>query len=265
MVLDSAVQLYKPFMPKGLGERIENILSSGQIANGPSVGIFEDLFRKTFEGLSPVIIHPFARARMLLDGPMLGSLEKANQAYAGLDEKLAASRDQISGLRARLNSWHRQLSQLHTRRETVSRDLAVADADEELVDVADGEDVEHLRIDLARVGLARDDLQGVAAQLERSGAPKRSQESGFLIHQALRRFTGHQRGHRLADRDVVAIYFISGRIRVTAGTAARLVGGKLQGGLRTWQCAHHLAPDVQVRGKFPRSIAQAVCSTSRRH
>jgi len=41
---------------------------------------FEELFRKTFEGFGPVIIHPFARARMLLDGPLLESLEKANQA-----------------------------------------------------------------------------------------------------------------------------------------------------------------------------------------
>jgi len=41
---------------------------------------FEDLFRKTFEGFSPVVIHPFARARMLLDGPLLEALEKANQA-----------------------------------------------------------------------------------------------------------------------------------------------------------------------------------------
>ena len=41
---------------------------------------FEDMFRKTFEGFSPVIIHPFARARMLLEGPLLEGLEKANQA-----------------------------------------------------------------------------------------------------------------------------------------------------------------------------------------
>jgi hypothetical protein len=41
---------------------------------------FEELFRKTFEGFGPVIIHPFARARMLLDGPLLEGLEKANQA-----------------------------------------------------------------------------------------------------------------------------------------------------------------------------------------
>ena len=39
---------------------------------------FEDIFRKTFEGLSPVIIHPFARARMLLDGQMLDKIGRAH-------------------------------------------------------------------------------------------------------------------------------------------------------------------------------------------
>lgn len=41
---------------------------------------FEEIFRKTFEGLNLVAIHPFARARMLLEGPLLESLEKANEA-----------------------------------------------------------------------------------------------------------------------------------------------------------------------------------------
>jgi hypothetical protein len=41
---------------------------------------FEELFRKTFEGFSLVVIHPLARARMLLDGPLLEGLEKSNQA-----------------------------------------------------------------------------------------------------------------------------------------------------------------------------------------
>jgi len=41
---------------------------------------FEDLFRKTFEGFGPVIIHPLARGRMLLEGDLLERLEKANQA-----------------------------------------------------------------------------------------------------------------------------------------------------------------------------------------
>lgn len=52
---------------------------------------FEDIFRKTFEGLSLVAIHPFARARMLLEGPLLDSLEKANQSNS--DSAMALIRD----------------------------------------------------------------------------------------------------------------------------------------------------------------------------
>jgi hypothetical protein len=52
---------------------------------------FEDIFRKTFEGFSPVIVHPFARARMLLDGQMLDALEAANQ--SGSDAVVAMIRD----------------------------------------------------------------------------------------------------------------------------------------------------------------------------
>jgi hypothetical protein len=52
---------------------------------------FEDIFRKTFEGVSPVIIHPFARARMLLEGQLLDQLEAANQ--AGSDAVVALIRD----------------------------------------------------------------------------------------------------------------------------------------------------------------------------
>jgi len=52
---------------------------------------FEDVFRKTFEGLQPLPIHPFARARMLLEGQELDKLEKANQANS--DSALALIRD----------------------------------------------------------------------------------------------------------------------------------------------------------------------------
>ncbi len=52
---------------------------------------FEDIFRKTFEGFSLVIIHPFARARNLLDGQLLDALEAANQ--AGSDAVAALIRD----------------------------------------------------------------------------------------------------------------------------------------------------------------------------
>ncbi|KAB0670152.1 recombination-associated protein RdgC [Oryzomonas sagensis] len=52
---------------------------------------FEEIFRKTFDGFSPVIVHPFARARMLVEGPMLDKLEAAN--LAGSDAVAAQIRD----------------------------------------------------------------------------------------------------------------------------------------------------------------------------
>lgn len=52
---------------------------------------FEDIFRKSFEGLHPLAIHPFARARMLLEGELLEKLEKANQANS--DSAVALIRD----------------------------------------------------------------------------------------------------------------------------------------------------------------------------
>lgn len=52
---------------------------------------FEDIFRKSFEGFSPVIIHPFARAQKMLSGQMLDTLNAANQ--AGSDAVVALIRD----------------------------------------------------------------------------------------------------------------------------------------------------------------------------
>jgi hypothetical protein len=52
---------------------------------------FEDIFRKSFEGLHPLAIHPFARARMLLEGELLEKLDKANQANS--DSAVALIRD----------------------------------------------------------------------------------------------------------------------------------------------------------------------------
>jgi chromosome segregation protein len=54
-------------------------------------------------------------------------LEKARQQQAELDRELGSLRDRAQVLRASLNSWHRQSSQLHERREALSRELAVAD------------------------------------------------------------------------------------------------------------------------------------------
>ncbi|TAK13634.1 MAG: chromosome segregation protein SMC [Anaerolineae bacterium] len=55
------------------------------------------------------------------------SLMAARENQEALDHDLLTLRDRISGLRARLGSWHRELAALHTRRESTSRELAVSD------------------------------------------------------------------------------------------------------------------------------------------
>ncbi|MBU1660144.1 MAG: chromosome segregation protein SMC [Chloroflexi bacterium] len=54
-------------------------------------------------------------------------LDAVQQEQADLDQKLTAFREHIQGVRARLGSWHRELSQLHIRLGTITRDLAVSD------------------------------------------------------------------------------------------------------------------------------------------
>jgi chromosome segregation protein len=55
------------------------------------------------------------------------ALEKAKKAQANQDRALNALRERIQELRARLNDWHRQSADLHNRRESYSRDLAVSE------------------------------------------------------------------------------------------------------------------------------------------
>lgn len=56
-----------------------------------------------------------------------GQLLKSRDAHEKHDQLLSERRSKINGLRARLGSWHRDLSQLHGRREENSRELAVSD------------------------------------------------------------------------------------------------------------------------------------------
>jgi len=53
--------------------------------------------------------------------------DQARQEQLVLDEKLGEFREHIQGVRARLGSWHRELSHLHAQRETMTRELAVSD------------------------------------------------------------------------------------------------------------------------------------------
>jgi chromosome segregation protein len=55
------------------------------------------------------------------------ALNRAKTEAEAADQRLSALRERISGLRARLNSWHRQSAGLHARREELSRQRAVAE------------------------------------------------------------------------------------------------------------------------------------------
>jgi chromosome segregation protein len=54
-------------------------------------------------------------------------LEKIRNQQSGLEEKATTSRQVIQGLRSKLNEWHRQSAELHSQRESISRELAVSD------------------------------------------------------------------------------------------------------------------------------------------
>ena len=52
-------------------------------------------------------------------------LQEARAEHAKAQEEYNAFRERLSGLRAQLQTWHRQSSKLHSQREEVSRELAV--------------------------------------------------------------------------------------------------------------------------------------------
>ncbi len=54
-------------------------------------------------------------------------LEKAKVAQTDFDTRLAAYRTKIQALRERLGEWHRQLAELHSRRDVLAREQAVAE------------------------------------------------------------------------------------------------------------------------------------------
>lgn len=79
-----------PSMVDVVWDRKSGVLTLFSLGN-KVVERFEDLFRKSFEGLHLLAIHPFARARALLEKELLDKLEKANQANS--DSAAALIRD----------------------------------------------------------------------------------------------------------------------------------------------------------------------------
>ena len=54
-------------------------------------------------------------------------VDEAREVYVKVQAEYVTFRERLSGLRAQLNIWHRESSELHSQRESISRDLAVLD------------------------------------------------------------------------------------------------------------------------------------------
>ncbi len=121
------------------------------------------------------------------------ALQVARQEQKELDQRLAGLRERIQGLRSRLGSWHRQSSQYHGQRETITRDLAVTDERMRSL-LAQKEDA---RQELTRLGqqvemaadrwkAARENVQRMQENLEEAQAQVEVAEGELQRHRARR-------------------------------------------------------------------------------
>jgi chromosome segregation protein len=124
------------------------------------------------------------------------ALDKTRQNASAVGDNLAVLREQISGLRARLNSWHRQAAQLHNERETLSRQRAVTD--ERIRSLH--EQVNNLRGEIAQLeeeaGLRQESFNAARQEVEHleselKEARSQAEDARAALHQ------------RLAEREAV--------------------------------------------------------------
>ena len=97
-----------------------------------------------------------------------GNLHKTRENQMLVERSINSIRDRTTGLRDELNSWHRQLAQIHSQREETSRELAVnAERRRAMQEQQNSLGVEVARIE-AEVGLRKDRLDDVALRMEQT-------------------------------------------------------------------------------------------------
>jgi chromosome segregation protein len=127
-------------------------------------------------------------------------LEKARQQQAEQDRELGGLRERAQVLRASLNSWHRQSSQLHERRETLSRELAVAD--ERLRALQDQQRALHSDLDELQAELSLNQDRLNQAQQETTRLEEELGEAHSQVSIAQRSLEARQNEHAQADKDL---------------------------------------------------------------
>ncbi len=104
------------------------------------------------------------RQAQILNRQEAQNLEKVRRHWETLGQELRAQRATLQGVRARLDSWHRSLGDMHTRLQKIGRDLAVTEEQERSIE-AQGRQIEaeSLRLE-EEVQLQKERLQRAEAE-----------------------------------------------------------------------------------------------------
>jgi len=117
-------------------------------------------------------------------------LVEARDSYQNVRQNFTSFRDHLNGLRARLNSWHRQSAQLHESRESTSGDLAVLDERKRaMLDNRQSGMSEQSRlseeIKIAQERLAESEAETVSSQTEYDDAQTQTKLSQAALNKRL--------------------------------------------------------------------------------
>ncbi len=130
------------------------------------------------------------------------ALLEARHKQTGLDQKITSFREHIQGVRARLGSWHRELSQLHAQRETITRELAVSDERVRSLVAQRQNAIDELarlehQIEVSRERLAESDAETLRLQGELD-------EAGVRVSAAQEQYDNHQAERQQAEMTIEA-------------------------------------------------------------
>jgi chromosome segregation protein len=147
--------------------------------------------------------------------------EETRAAHRLAQGRNAQFREHVSSLRARLNAWHRELSELYQQRESVSRDLAILDERRRAL-VGAGTDLTGEQQALAsEAQLARERLLEVEQEVRRHLAEFDDAKRELAL--ARQAFAARQSGRGAVETELQAVRDLVGRLSgQKAETQARL-------------------------------------------
>ncbi|MBN1148668.1 MAG: chromosome segregation protein SMC [Anaerolineales bacterium] len=188
-------------------------------------------------------------------------LEQDRQEQALHDQKLSTLRQSLQQLRSNLSDWHKRLAELHTRREALGRELAVAEERERSLQAQ----AERAQVELLNLGEElgfRQDASAAAIQeferLETELHEARSQAE--LARQAL--------AERQAERASAEAYLHEARQDLSALNVrqGQLKAGQVERAARLVRTENALAEaeGALVKAESERQAAQAVLQEAQR-